>query len=301
MLTIPDSKLVYAIGPDDPPAATCAPGDVVCFETRDCFSNQIRAETDLFESVGWATINPATGPLYVEGSVPGDTLKVTVLDIEVKSPGVMVAVPRLGALGHLIQKSETRVVPLEGSCARFSAGISVPLDPMIGVIGTAPADKAVPCGTPGAHGGNMDTRHIRKAAVVYLPVAVPGALLSLGDLHAVMADGEAVVCGVEVSGKVTAKVELLKSISLPCPVVEDSSSTYFLFSAETLDAAAQGALEAALYHVTSRTTMSTAEAGMLLSLIGHLEISQVVDPLKTARLRLPAWAGRELGLRIGRD
>ncbi len=298
MLTIPDTKVVYAIGPENTPVATCRPGETVTFETKDCFSNQIEKETDLFESLGWATINPATGPLYVEGAVPGDTVKVTIRDIEVRCHGVMVAVPKLGAFGHLLDKSTTKIVPIENGQARFSAGISFPLDPMIGVIGTAPAGEAVPCGTPGPHGGNMDTRVIRKGATVYLPVSVPGALLCLGDLHAVMADGEVVVCGVEVRGKVVAQVDLLKSIVLPCPVVEDAQNTYFLSSAADLDEATNQVLEAGLYHIMSRTGMALSEVAMLLSLTGHLEISQVVDPLKTARLRVPAEVGKKLGIRL---
>lgn len=299
MLTIPDSKVVYAIGKDDPPAATCQPGDKVCFVTKDCFSNQIKKQTDLFECIGWSTINPATGPLYIEGAMPGDALAVRILDITVNSPGVMVAVPGLGALGHLLEKSETRIVPLEDGFVRFSPDISVPVDPMIGVIGVAPLGDPVPCGTPGHHGGNMDTRHIRKGATVYLPVAVPGALLSMGDLHAAMADGEVVVCGAEVSGSVTVEVDVLRALSLPCPVVEDNEATYFVYSADDLDKAARGALEAALYHITSRTRLTLPEAGMLLSLSGHLEISQIVDPLMTARMRLPAWLGQNLGVRFG--
>jgi len=298
VLTIPDTRVVYAIGPDAAPAATCRPGDLIEFETKDCFSNQIEKECDLFESVGWSTINPATGPLYVEGAVPGDTLKVTVENIEVRPYGVMVAVPKLGAFGHLIKESSTRIVPVHGGQAHFSPSISFPLDPMIGVIGTAPAFEAVPCGTPGPHGGNMDTRHIRKGASVYLPVNVPGALLCIGDLHAVMADGEVVVCGVEVSGKVSVRIDVLKSIVLPCPVVEDAENTYFLSSAEDLDEAANQVLEAALYHIMSRTGMALEEVAMLLSLTGHLEVSQIVDPLRTARLRIPAPVGKKLGIRL---
>jgi amidase len=299
VITIPDSKAVYAIGKNDAPAASCSPGETVCFVTKDCFSNQIRTEQDQFQSVDWATINPATGPLFVEGANPGDTLAVKIVSIRVNSPGVMVAVPELGALGHLITEPQTKVVHIQNGYALFSEHVQIPIDPMIGVIGTAPHGDAVPCGTPGPHGGNMDTRLIREGATVYLPVSVPGALLSLGDLHAVMADGEVVVCGVEVSGSVTVKVDVLKQITLPCPIVEDDQNTYLLHSAESLDAACTAVLEDAVYHITSRTGMSLNEAGMLLSLIGNLEVSQIVDPLRTARMKLPGWLLKKLGARVG--
>jgi len=144
----------------------------------------------------------------------------------------------------------------------------------------------------------MDTRLIRKGARVYLPVQVPGALLALGDLHAAMGDGEVVVCGVEVGGKVTVRVDLLKQVALPGPVVTDQSGMYFLHSAETLDAACTGALEDALYHITSRTGMSMEEAGMLLSIAGHLQVSQIVDPLKTARMHVPAAIAGKIGIQL---
>jgi amidase len=267
--------------------------------TKDCFSNQITKETDLFESVGWATINPATGPLYVEGCVTGDALRVDILDIQMNSPGVMVAVPGLGALGDLISRSRTKLVPIEDGHVLFSEEIKVPINPMIGVIGVAPEDEPVACGTPGLHGGNMDTRQITVGASVYLPVNVPGALLCVGDLHAAMGDGEVVVCGAEVSGSVTARVRVVPELYLPCPVVEDKDATYFVYSAHDLDAAARGALLAAVNHITSRTKIDLPEAGMLLSLAGHLEISQIVDPLMTSRLKIPTWLGDKLGVRFG--
>ena len=296
MKLIRDDQVVYALSPKNPPVAVAEPGEEVIFETKDCFSNQIRTEKDLFASVGWATINPATGPLAVRGAEPGDVLVVDVLRIEVASQGVMVAVPGLGALGHLITESETKVVPIRDGKAIFNDVVALPIRPMIGVIGTAPEKEAVPCGTPGPHGGNMDTRLITEGARVYLPVFVPGANLCLGDLHAVMGDGEVVVCGVEIPGRVTVRVDVRKGRQLPSPMLETADAWYTIASAQDLDEAAQMALEHMLAFVRERTGLSLNHAGMLLSIAGHLEISQVVDPLKTVRMRLPKSIGYELQL-----
>lgn len=296
MKVIRDDQVVYALSPENPPVAVAEPGEEVIFETKDCFSNQIRTEKDLFASVGWATINPATGPLAVRGTEPGDVLVVDVLRIEVASQGVMVAVPGLGALGHLISESETKVVPIRDGKAIFNEVVALPIRPMIGVIGTAPEKEAVPCGTPGPHGGNMDTRLITEGTRLYLPVFVPGANLCLGDLHAVMGDGEVVVCGVEIPGRVTVRVDVRKGRQLPSPMLETADAWYTIASAQDLDEAAQMALEHMLAFVRERTGLPLNHAGMLLSIAGHLEISQVVDPLKTVRMRLPKSIGYELQL-----
>jgi amidase len=264
-----------------------SPGETVIFETLDCFGGQIRSADDKFEKVGWDKINPATGPLYIEGARKGDTLCVEILDIQVDSPGIMVAVPGLGAAPDRIRESVTIIVPIKNGLAHLPQDVILEIRPMIGVIGTAPAEGAVPCGTPGPHGGNMDTNVIAEGSMVFLPVCVDGALLAMGDLHALMGDGEVLVCGVEVSGKVTVRVRLLRGHSLPCPVVETESAYYAVWSAETLDAAAQGALYRSLELLQTGVGYSAEDSLALLSVRGNLQVSQVVDPLKTARMEIP--------------
>lgn len=277
---------MYAFSAEHPPAATVPPGTRVVFETRDCFSNRLQEERDSFFEVGWENINPATGPLAVTGAEPGDTLVVTVEQVKVGPRGTMIAVPGFGALGHLITREETRIIPISQGLASFGP-VELVMEPMIGVIGTQPEGEAIPCGTPGPHGGNLDTRLIREGAVVYLPVYVPGAGLALGDLHALMGDGEIVVCGLEVPGEVTVTVDLVKGRRAPGPVVWHGGTWYVLASALTLDEASRLAIEQAVDFVRERTGLTLNHAAMLLSLVGQLQVSQVVDPLKTARMAIP--------------
>lgn len=284
MLKINDNQVVYALSPNNKAVATIESGTRVEFDTKDCFSNEIQSEKDLFESVGWATINPATGPVYVQGAEPGDTLVVYIEDIEVADQGCMVTVPDMGAAGKMISKTETKIIPIRNQQAIFNDKISIPIDPMIGVIGTAPAKDEIPCGTPGAHGGNMDTRLIKKGNTLYLPVNVKGALLAMGDLHAVMGDGEVSVTGIEIPGKVTVKVDLIKANQEKWPVLETQDSWYVIASGEDLDEAADLALQAMLSFLEKRTDLSLNDRVSLLSAIGNLEISQIVDPLKTVRM-----------------
>lgn len=285
----------YAFSAQNPPALRVEPGEELMIETQDCFSNQIRREDELFSAVDWEQVNPATGPIFVTGAEPGDTLVAHILEITPAEQGVMVAVPGLGALGNQIGEVQTKIVPLRGGLAVFSEQIQIPLRPMIGVIGTAPREGAVLNGTPGPHGGNMDCTLIAERSKVYLPVEVPGALFGVGDLHAVMGDGEIVVCGVEVAGRVRVRLDLLKEARLPLPLVENAELVATICSDEDLDVAAQGAIDNMARLLTEQVGIPLNEAGMLMSIVGQLRICQVVDPLKTCRVEFPKWVLERYG------
>ena len=160
--TITKENAVLNMSPKNTPVLRVPSGSNVIFETLDCFSNQIQREDQPFSSVGWDKINPATGPLYVEGAEPGDTLKVEILDIKIAEKGVMTTAPKLGALGDIVTGETTRIIPIEEGMVLFNDKIHIPIKPMIGVIGTAPAQQDIPTGAPGEHGGNMDCKKSSK-------------------------------------------------------------------------------------------------------------------------------------------
>ncbi len=280
-------NLIYAFSASNSPCDAITPGEIVTVETHDCFTGAISTPEDLFEKVGWDRINPATGPIFVEGAEVGDTLAVEILGIKVGSPGVMTAVPGMGAAGHRISESKTVLVPIVNGLAHLPGETILEIKPMIGVIGTSPSGEAVPTGTPGPHGGNMDTSVIGAGATVYLPVEVPGALLALGDLHALMGDGEVLICGIEARGEVRLRTRLVKGLSLPCPIVETQDSVYLVWSEETLDEAASKIVDIGADVLATATGLQDYEALCLLSARANLQICQIVDPLKTVRMEIP--------------
>lgn len=298
MLVISRENVVLQMSPNNVPVAHASPGDSIVFQTLDCFSNEIFKEDQLFSSVGWDRINPATGPLYVDGAKVGDILRVEVLDIKLDTQGVMTTAPTHGALGHIIDEEKTKIVPIVDGKAKFNDRIELDVNPMIGVIGTAPERDEIPTGTPGTHGGNMDCKRIGKGSVVYLPVNVPGALLAMGDVHAVMADGEIVVCGIEIAAEITVKVDVLTGLSLPLPMVVQGEHVMTIASDETLDEAAITATEMMLDFVRQALGLDIHEAGMLLSVAGDLCICQIVDPLMTVRMEFPLWILDKYGYRM---
>lgn len=294
MIRIASQQHVFALSADAAPVAHIPDGDTVVLETADCFAGQAASGADLAR-LDWDLINPATGPVFIDGARPGDVLAVRIERITVAPEGVMAVSDEFGVLAGRIDALQFTRVPIERGYARLSERVSVAVQPMIGVIGTAPANGAVPTGTPGPHGGNMDTRLIGEGATIYLPVFHDGALLAAGDLHAVMGDGEICGTGVEVRGEITLTVSVRRDLELSGPLVETGELVATIASAETLDAAAEEATRAMADLLERRLRLSAAEATMLMSAVGQLQVSQVVDPLKTARFTLPKAVLAELG------
>lgn len=285
MITISNKHVIFAMDKNNSAAANVKNGDTVVFETLDCFSNTIQTESDLVSGIDFNRVNPATGPLYVEGAEVGDVLKVVIQRIDLDEKGVVVTAPGLGQLADLIEYEETVICPVNDDVVEYK-GIKIPLRKMIGVIGTAPVGEAVNTGTPDSHGGNMDTTCITEGSIVYLPVNVEGALLAMGDLHAVMGDGEIMGSGLEIAGNVEVVVEVLKNCQYPLPLVETTDSWITIGSKETMEQATKLALNNMVQLITSLTSLTTNQAGMLLSLTGNLVSSQVVNPNVTQRVEL---------------
>ena len=246
-------------------------------------------------TLDWSRINPATGPVYIKGAEPGDTLKVEILKIELAPQAATVEAPGEGITGVAATEECTKILPIVDNCAVFNEKLSLPVCAMIGVIGTAPVEESIATGTPSFHGGNMDCKRIGEGATLYLPVNVPGALLAMGDLHAVMGDGEVCVCGAEIAGEVTVRVSVIHGQPLPLPFLVTQEHAMAIYSAEGLDASAEGATLRMREFLINQVDMLPHEAGMLLSLTGDLRICQAVDPNKTCRMEVPVKVLDKLG------
>ncbi|MBP3383944.1 MAG: acetamidase/formamidase family protein [Firmicutes bacterium] len=255
--------------------------------TKDCFSNQLREPEDTIEGLNWDATNPATGPVFVNGAEPGDTLKVTINKIDVDEKGTVCALENEGTLGHIVSGNHVKIVHIEDGHAVFTPEIRIPVKPMIGVIGVAPADEAVGCGTPGHHGGNMDNTMVAEGATLYFPVATEGALFGLGDVHAVMGDGEIGVTGLEIPAEINLTIELIKGKAPEYPVLENEECFSIIVSKETVDEATVRATELMHDFLVERMDLASPDIIMLMSLVGDVEICQIVDPLKTVRFVFP--------------
>ncbi|MED1801495.1 acetamidase/formamidase family protein [Brevibacillus porteri] len=295
MYRVKKQDVIYAMSPENQPVLKVEAGSIVTVETCDCFEDQIQSADTVFQELDWNRINPASGPIYIEGTEPGDILVVNIQKIEIKNQGVMVTGPELGVMGFDLQENVIKMIPIQDGQAVLSDKLQVPINPMIGVIGTAPAKEAISCGTPGDHGGNMDCKQMREGTTLLLPVNVPGALFALGDLHAAMADGEVAVCGVEIAGEVTVKLDVIKGKQWPLPMAVNQEHLITIASEKELDKAADRAVINMVQFLHEELGVEKAEATFLLSAAGDLRICQVVDPLKTARMELPLAYATALG------
>lgn len=289
MQKISRSDVIFQFSPKNRPIATVRPGETVSVETDDCFRSQIRSERDLVTEIDFSQVNPATGPIAVEGAEPGDILVVDITSIEVEDTGFMVAIPGEGAFGERLKESVTRVVPVRNGRFWIEDHLSFPVHPMIGVIGVSPGDQEVPCGEIGDHGGNMDAKVIRQGARLYFQVRQEGAMFALGDAHAGMGDGEALICGVEIPARVELSFELIKQPKIlpPRPVVEIDDRVVTIGLGPTLDEAASCALNDMMDLIHLKTGRSLDAISMLISAVGDLRVCQIVDPQKTARVEMP--------------
>lgn len=286
MHRVTKNNVHYSMSSANDPVLAVDQGTLFCVETEDCYSGNLKCSEDQFTKEMWDTVNPATGPVYINGSEPGDILKIEIEEITVRDYAVMCVEHQAGALGEFVEGTETSILPIENDMLIISKGLEIPIQPMVGVIGTAPAGKPVLNGTPGEHGGNMDCKLITAGSTLYLPVSVKGALLSLGDLHAVMGDGEVCICGAEVSGEVILKASVEGSC-IPTPCVETESHFHFIGSALSLDECEQIVLRMAHTFLTKVVNMSVNDAVRAMSLLGDLGVCQIVNPLKTMRFSIP--------------
>lgn len=261
--------------------------EIFTLNTVDCFANQIKNETDELENIDFSKINPATGPIYVNGAMPGDIIKINILDIKLNEIGIIATGENLGVLGHRQKGFKTKIVKIKNDKICFNEKIFIDIEPMIGVIGVAPKDKSINCGTPGIHGGNMDNNMIKKGSILYLPVFQEGALLAVGDLHAKMGDGEIGVSGVECSGSVSMSVEIIKNKFIKNPILENFDVISTIASEETLDFAIQKSVEDMANILKEKVDVDFSELVMIMSSVGNCQICQIVDPLKTARFLMP--------------
>ena len=270
-----------------PPIATIAPGDEVTVETVEASGGQLTAGSTAADVPGldFGRVNPVTGPFRIEGARPGDALVIDILDMSVGEWGWTACIPGFGLLAEEFPDPHLRISTIADGRAELLPGVSVPVVPMVGTIGVAPPEpgphSVVP---PRRWGGNLDIRHIGPGARLVLPVGVEGALLSLGDAHAAMGDGEVCGTGVETDATVRLRVDLRRDAAPRTPIVETHPRTQRTGAAlattgvgPDLMEAAKEATRALVKEVTNRTGLSTADAYLLASIAADLKISEVVD------------------------
>ncbi len=285
------------------PVMKVQPGDVLEVFTEDCFAGKVQGVEDLPSQLITA-FNPQTGPFYVEGAEPGDTLALHLVSLEpARDWAVSTTFPLFGAL-----TSTTRTVTLQDpldevvwvyeldrerrtvgfQARRGDLSVDLPLEPMHGTVGVAPAGgEARSSLVPDAHGGNMDTPEMRAGTTCYLGVNVEGALFSLGDGHYRQGEGE--TCGVAVEGAMDTVliVELIKGVLTPWPRLEDDTYIMSTGSARPLEDAFRIAHGDLVHWLAGEFGLDRLDAYQLVSQISESPVANVCDPNYTFVAKAP--------------
>ena len=270
-------RIAYRFDKSLEPVLEIDPGDRVTFETFDARTGTIRSDEDLLDRPHPAGANPTTGPVRVRGAEPGDGLCVEIETVELADAGFLAVKKGEGLLAERAGRYATRIVPVADGVARFG-DLRFPVRPMVGVVGTAPAGEPVSTSFAGPHGGNMDNKHVGAGARVHLPVAVPGALLGLGDVHAAMGDGEITFIGLEICAEVTVRVELVKGAETKRPLIETAEHWITTGEGDSLAAAARLAAGEMVDLLQERLGLGFEDAYMLASAAVDVQICQCCEP-----------------------
>jgi acetamidase/formamidase len=306
-----------------PPVRKVKPGDALSVWTEDCFAGKVRSERDLVSQVcDFPFLNPQTGPFYVDGAKPGDTLALHFVSIEpARDIGAATTVPFFGALtsdAHTATLQEAlpelvwlyeldnakRTVTYHAKSAELT--IELPMDPMHGTVGVAPAAlEARSALVPDMHGGNLDTPEMRAGVTAYFGVNVEGALFSLGDGHARQGEGEACGTGVEVAMNTVIIVELIPGMATPWPRLESDTHLMSVGAARPLENAYRVAQVDMVTWLSELCHVDRLDAYQIVAQAALSPVAQVCNPIYTVTSKIqksflpadPAYRGIHADLR----
>jgi acetamidase/formamidase len=287
-----DDSVVHAFWDNNYPARVeIDPGDTVVFECRDASDAQVTPSSDAsaLGSLDFGRIHPLTGPVFVKGAQPGDSLEVEIVKLEHKGWGWNGIIPGFGLLVDDFTAPFLQHWELKGeSCfMQDSDKVEIPYEPFCGVMGVAPAETGrtvtIP---PGFHGGNIDIRGLTIGAKLYLPVHVAGGLFSTADCHSAQGDGEVTGTGIETPMTVTLKFDVKKGMSIkelqfstPSPLTKTDSKGYYCTTAHGPDlfVNSQNAVRYMIDWLGANHGLSREQAFAVCSACADLKISEIVD------------------------
>lgn len=292
-IEIKPSQYCYVFSPYEKPIARVKPGDRVTLYTEDAFESRIMTEKDLpSKALAKAKfLNPQTGPIYIEGAEPGDTLAIRIEAIEpTRDFAVSCFIHYFGGLtSTLLTRFLQDPVPektwiwelREGPRGRYFINneirVKVPWDPFMGTLAVAPDLEAISSLTPGPFGGNMDVPDIKPGHTIYLPVFNPGGLFYTGDCHGHQGQGEACGVALEIPCKISLVFEVIKGKKIDWPRIESNEAIMVVGSARPMEDAARIACAELILWMEKEFQFTRWEAYELLTQVGGLYVGNMVD------------------------
>ena len=288
---LPRSSVSFGWSRDHAPALVVPSGGVLVVDAPECSNGQVQPDStaEAIRTIDFGQVDPIGGPVFVEGAHPGDVLQVDLLELELGSYGWSANYPGSGLLPEDFPDPWLYVWDISGPRAPYVGGISVPIEPMVGIVGCAPAETGVHSVIPPRRtGGNLDAKHIGAGCTIYLPVEVEGALFGTGDPHAAQGDGEVGGSGIEAPMRITARLTVRRDIDIDFPEYEvrrpierasAATAGYYVTTGigPDLYEAAKGAVRRMIDRLVRTRGIEPVEAYELCSVALDLKISEIVD------------------------
>jgi len=279
-------------GPLSKPQINVTSGEVFEIQTELCSGEWLLTPADRWTPEKSCGCNPSV-VVSVNAAEPGDILKVHIIAVETDALGYTGFTNHTNPLACLIKNIDwelnERTVEIRDGFIHWDEQRKIPVDPMIGTLGTAPKDETLSNAKGGLHGGNMDVQEVRAGSIVYLPVEVPGALLHVGDCHAIQGDGE-INCsgGIECRATVRLKVEILKGKKpLSCVRIENDNCIMTVACRRSTEESFYEAAAGMLEWMTESYGFSDKDGYLLMGLGMEARATQFVNPTRTYICKMP--------------
>jgi amidase len=289
----------FSFRPDVAPVLRVQPGDTVRFETSaEPAERLFAAGPRWLEALDLHAVNAVSAPVFVEGVQPGDAVSIEVLAIETKDWAWNAVVPGFGLLDGLLPEPSLTRYPIEGAEIVISERVRVPLRPMIGCLGLAPARGQTSTLSPAMPwGGNFDLTQVAPGATVLLPAQVPGGHVSLGDLHAAMGEHEATFVALECAGAATVRLGMRPGLRLETPRIETAERVFTIGLSPCGDfgAARRQAARLLFEFLTREQGLTAGEAYALISARGDLTLGGPAGTIVVGSVPWPGGGRRKAG------
>ena len=285
MKRVTRDQLCQSFSADNLPVLHVQPGETFVMETNDRFATYQGPDSP---SEAMSILKDMSGPVYIDGAQPGDTLKIEVLDVNFPFDyGWIGATPGRGALGDRIPQFRKTKVSITKTGVVFNDKVTLPLRPMIGRIGVAPQDGKRESTDKGEWGGGMGNTQITAGTTVYLPVFHPGGLLTIGDCHAAMGDGEVAASAVECAFDATFRVSIEKDFKANRPVIASQNEVMTTSEGPTMEGATRSAVGALADIMVERLGIDYTDAAMIIAGAADVRTGLAGTPPYTIRVAIP--------------
>jgi amidase len=299
MHTLAPNQTTFSFRPDAEPVLQIRGGETVRFETSPAPVERLfAAGAGWLDAIDVRAINAVTGPVYVEGALPGDAIAVEILEIVPRDWGWNAAIPGFGLLDGLLPEPLLERLPIRDGEVIVSERLRLPVRTMIGCLGLAPATgETSTLGPAMPWAGNYDLTQVCPGATILFPVQVPGGLFSLGDLHAAMGENEATFVAIECSGSATVRLDVRPGLALESPRIETADRRFVMGvnARGDYDAARQQAARLLFELLTGEVGLTPREAYIVISARGDLTLGGPAGTIVLGSVPWPVMEGAEGG------